>query len=714
LEERTIDEARERITQVFRYLRELNLHRNPAKRLIQDQPWRLLLSDLPDHPAIQRVTVDTTGNDEEGGGTLPYLLKVDRPTITKAPAPPEGLADWLERGWDDPLLDLRVRQSRNETNAQGDTVVVAFEDASERVALLEQWNPTRAQWASNERPARQAMEVFEELYELRGRIDREGEAVELTIGDGVLDWPRPEGKIHHPILLQRVDLQFDPAGPSFAIIETERGPELYTALLHSLPELDARALARWQAAMEHENYHPLNGPLTSAFLRNIVVQLSAQGGFVDEGPIRGEADRPRIGRDPVLFLRQRVQGFATAIEAVLDDLEEREELPSPLLRIVGIDTEAGVTEGNPEPIESAVFENEVEGILLSKLANPEQVRIIRQLERSSGVLVQGPPGTGKSHTIANLIGHLLAEGKTVLVTAHTTKALRVLRDYVTSSLQPLCVSVLDNDLQGRRQLEQSVEGIVERLSGSDAGRLGSEAGALAQRRIGLIERIQTTRQQLLLVRQSEYQLIIVGQDSFSPSDAARKVARERDTHAWIPAPVTLGVRLPLSETELLGLYRTNSSVSTDDEAELAFALPDPQALIAPPRFAVLVSERQALSGEDRSLGEDYWERPPTEESDELEGLIGRLQQVVGTIGTGEAWRLEVVAASQRGGPHRVPWDNLLALIDEVSREAETASSRASSRSSSGMSWRAHVQQSADPRDPFDRSADADALPHLRR
>jgi hypothetical protein len=516
------------------------------------------------------------------------------------------------------------------------------------------------------------MEVFEQLYELRGRIDREGEAVELMLGDGLLDWPRPEGKIHHPILLQRIDLQFDPAGPSFTIIETERGPELYTALLHSLPELDARALARWQAAMDHENYHPLGGALTSGFLRNIVVQLSAQGGFVDDGPIRGEADRPRIGRDPVLFLRQRVQGFATAIEAVLDDLEEREDLPNPLVRIVGIDTEASATDDTPEPTESAIYENEVEEILLSKLANPEQVRIIRQLERSAGVLVQGPPGTGKSHTIANLIGHLLAGGKTVLVTAHTTKALRVLRDYVTSALQPLCVSVLDNDLQGRKQLEQSVEDIVERLSGSDAGRLGSAATALAQRRINLIDRLQTTRQQLVLVRQTEYQPIVVSQESFQPSDAARKVARERDTYAWIPAPVTLGVQLPLSELEIVELYRTNLSVSPEDEAELAFALPDPKSLIAPPRFADLTLERASLSGEDRNLGGDYWERPPNEESDELEGVMDRLQQAVGVIGRGEAWRLEVVAAGQRGGPHRVPWDNLITLIDEVGREAAGA------------------------------------------
>lgn len=672
LDEPTVEQARERIAQIFHYLRELNIHRNPAKRLIQDQPWRMSLDDLPDHPSIQRVTVEIAGEeDDTGDATPPYLLKVDRPRLTKPPTPPDVLTDWLERGWDNPLIELRVRPSLTKTNALGDTGVVAFEDSPERAAALDGWRAKRAQWAENERPARQAMEVFEELYELRGRIDREGEAVELMIGDGILDWPRPDGKIHHPILLQRVELQFDPEGPSFTIVETERGPELYTALLHSLPDLDSKVLARWQAAMSHENYHPLSDAVTSAFLRNIVVQLSAHGEFVDEGTIRGELDRPRIGRAPMLFLRQRIHGFATAIEAVLDDLKDRKDLPSPLVRIVGIETDAPTAENSTvESKASVAYHDEVEEILLSKPANPEQVRIIQQLERSPGVLVQGPPGTGKSHTIANLIGHLLAHSKTVLVTAHTTKALRVLRDYVADALRPLCVSVLDNDLEGRKQLEQSVEGIVDRLSRADAGRLRTEAAKLAQHRKVLIDRMCATRQELLEVRQSEYQPIVVAQESFQPSDAARKVTRERDTHAWIPIPVTLGAQLPLSELELSDLYRTNASVTKEDEDELAFALPDPASLIAPPAFGELITAREILSDEDRDFGTDYWQRPTTDQAtDDLEQVMGQLEQAVAAIGKGEVWRLEAIAAGQRGGPHRVPWDNLLSLIEAVNLEA---------------------------------------------
>ena len=62
------------------------------------------------------------------------------------------------------------------------------------------------------------MKIFETLYALYGRIDREGERVELVLGDGILSWRRDEGSIYHPILLQRSIRQslIDQLGPGEA------------------------------------------------------------------------------------------------------------------------------------------------------------------------------------------------------------------------------------------------------------------------------------------------------------------------------------------------------------------------------------------------------------------------------------------------------------------------------------------------------------------
>src|SRR4029077_12856619 len=101
--------ARDKLIRVFRYLEALNQHRNPAKRQIHEQPWSLWLRDLPTHRSVQRGvakvgSLKTNGGNSESGedGGASYVLKVQRPRLTRAPEPPEEIAAWLEDGWDDP------------------------------------------------------------------------------------------------------------------------------------------------------------------------------------------------------------------------------------------------------------------------------------------------------------------------------------------------------------------------------------------------------------------------------------------------------------------------------------------------------------------------------------------------------------------------------------------------------------------------------------
>jgi len=94
--------GRERIARVFRYLKALNEHRNPAKRDLSDQPWTLWFRDLPDHPSIQRRV--SNGHEPEED----FILKVGRPAFTQAPPPPLAIADWLEGDWEDPESEIVV------------------------------------------------------------------------------------------------------------------------------------------------------------------------------------------------------------------------------------------------------------------------------------------------------------------------------------------------------------------------------------------------------------------------------------------------------------------------------------------------------------------------------------------------------------------------------------------------------------------------------
>ena len=674
----TLRIGRDRISRVFRYLEALNQHRNPAKRQIREQLWVLWFRDLPNHPSIRRGFVSPSPEAKPEPAVIAresseedFVLKVRRPTLTRAPSPPEVIAPWFEHGWDDPFAEVRVHESLNEAGNEGETRIVRFEDNPERPVALQSWKTHRDEWARNEKLARDAMKIFEQLYMLHGWMEREAERVELVLADGILSWRRPEGGIYHPVLLQRLQLEFEPSIPEFTVFETDHAVELYSALFRSMSDVDGRAIARCRDELEQGEYHPLEYESTSGFLKRVVVQLSPRGEFLGDSAPRGETEHPTIGRDPVVFLRARTLGFAVAIEANLEDLQRRTDLPWSLLNVVGV--EPPPTEDKDEEQRTSISSIDSEGILLSKPANPEQRRIAEQLERHGGVLVQGPPGTGKTHTIANLIGHLLAQGKSVLVTSHTTKALRMVRHHVVPQLQPLCVSVLERDLDSRTQLESSVGAISERLSASDAGHLEAEADKLAKQRRELRARLREAYQQLFDARADEYRDVVVGGQSWSPSEAARNVTREKGQNDWIPAPITLGAVMPLSEGELIELYRTNVTVSSEDESELSGILPDLNTILTPDEFEGLDKERERLASLDRSFRSDLWDSSSTNQSpEELELLADNLLKAIEPVKGREPWKLAAVAAGRSGGPHREPWEQLLSMIETLHREAAHA------------------------------------------
>ncbi|HEY6386191.1 MAG TPA: AAA domain-containing protein [Candidatus Acidoferrum sp.] len=670
--------ARDKLTRVFRYLEALNQHRNPAKRQIREQLWSFWLRNLPEHPAIklgvpQSLTpkTKTSENASADVGGEGFGLKVQRPTLTRPPEPPSEIAEWLEDGWDNPSNEISVHYTRTGSDDESEVRVVGFADDPARSTALQDWKVSRDEWAKSERPARSAMKIFETLYGLYGRIDREGERVELVLGDGILSWRREEGSIYHPILLQRLQLQFNAAIPEFALSEADYPVELYSALFQAMADVDGRSIGRCREELEQGGFHPLINGSTSGFLKRLVIQLSPRGEFVENAAPAEEQSDPYIGRDPVLFLRARTLGYAAAIEGILGDLRTREDLPWSLLNIVGEESPLA-SAGELETQTSEVAQADAD-VLLSKPANPEQIRIARQLEEHGGVLVQGPPGTGKTHTIGNLIGHLLAQGKSVLVTSHTTKALRMVRHHIVPELRPLCVSVLESDLDSRKQLESAVGSIAERLSRADAGSLEAEGKNLEAERQDALKKLNEIRSQFADARADEYRDVKIAGKSWAPSDAARKVAQEEETLGWIPGPVAAVARLPLSFGELADLYRTNVSLSRQDESELSAHLPELGDLPRPEDFESSLNERNRLSMEDLDLRSDLWQPGDMQASpEEVEILAASLARAVEPLSGNEKWKLAAIYAGKHGDVHRQPWDQLISFVRLVHREAANA------------------------------------------
>ncbi len=634
--------------------------------------------ELPHHLSIRRgaipnVPIDANdkndiqlpeGQKDEIGANDDFILKVRRPILRDPPEPPRELLPWLQPGWQRIEGQVSVKPALSSENGQVQTS--RFEDNPQRKQFLDDWLAKRATWVKNETPAYRAMAVFEKLYALQAQIERESERLELMVGDGLLTWhPNGSNPIHHPVLLLRLELLFDPAIPEFTLVQTDRPPELYSALFQAVPGVNASALASCRTDLDQHEWHPLGGEDTATFFRRLVTLLSPYGMYTAENTQQVRNDVPHITREPVLFLRNRTLGFSTALESILEDLPERDDLPSSLTTIVGIDLQSKRQEGEQDPSFLSSPNGEDEHILLSKPANAEQLEIARRLEKYGAVLVQGPPGTGKTHTIANLLGHLLSQGKSVLVTSHTAKALQVLREKVVEPLQPLCVSVLD-DSTSREQMEQSVDAIAERLATSNADTLEREAAVLLKQRTQLLHQLQDMRQRLCDARYDEYRSILFAGKQYSPAEAARFVKAHQATSSWIPAPVKPGEPPPLLLDELVELYRTNVTVTAQEEQEMGQSLPDPSTLLSPTEFEHLLAERTRFQQHNLGYGQELWTGEAKERTPEaLEQLQVRIAHAVLPLRESTGWCLAAVAAGREGGPRRQAWEDLLQEIQSV-------------------------------------------------
>lgn len=658
--------ARSKVIQIFEFLEALNDLRNPVIRVLEDQRERLWLDSLPLHPSIERY--DPPPPTDEGSATDRPLLRVRRAELTEPPAPPEVLADWLLPGWNDPGQTVSVLKERNE-RVEYETDTVQFEASVARMKAFESWNSKRDAWAKAELPARHARELFERLYVLKGDLDRESGKLELLVGDGHLLWDHGSGAIRHPVLLQRVTLTLDPEVPAFEIFDAPVASEIYTALFTNLGELDGNGFRKMRDELEGLGIHPLGGAGTSAFLQRLALILGPNGAFTDAPPSSGLPAMPTIARRPVLFVRSRSHGMAEALRGIIEDARGGGEVSPALLRIVGEETP--IASCAPTPVDALSALTEPEEILLAKPANLEQVEIAERLDRHGCVLVQGPPGTGKTHTIANLIGHLLSQGKSVLVTSDGTKPLRVLRQQIPESLQPLCVSVLD-DAESQRQLQSSVTAIAERLSTSDSTALRREADALASERQRLRRQLRAAQKDLLDARTDEYRDVVFGGEAVDPSKAAREVADGAAKHAWIPHPVVLGAIVPLTEDEALTLYATNQSVSNDDEHQLEQSLPGLDQIVGPVKVRELVEQQGALAAPAKAYDPAFWSPNALQNWDALEAVGRDILLGLQPLGELAPWQLEAITAGAGNEDEAAPWRALVELVHEVHRFATRA------------------------------------------
>ena len=95
-----------------------------------------------------------------------------------------------------------------------------------------------------------------------------------------------------------------------------------------------------------------------------------------------------------------------------------------------------------------------------------QLQVVKNIDNSKFVAVQGPPGTGKSQTIVNLVAHLVANGKTVLVASRMDKAVDVVSERL-NDLGASHMALRAGRLNYQRQLSEELNNLLSQSSELD-------------------------------------------------------------------------------------------------------------------------------------------------------------------------------------------------------------------------------------------------------
>ncbi len=97
-----------------------------------------------------------------------------------------------------------------------------------------------------------------------------------------------------------------------------------------------------------------------------------------------------------------------------------------------------------------------------------QLNVIKNVENAKLVSVFGPPGTGKSQTIVNLVAHLIANGKTVLVASRMDKAVDVVAERLNNLGAPF-LALRAGRLNYQRELSMQLQDLLSNKVDLDEG-----------------------------------------------------------------------------------------------------------------------------------------------------------------------------------------------------------------------------------------------------
>ena len=546
-------DKRGNIIALYQYIAEVVKSIKTEKKDIHNEEWCYFLEELPKHSGITLNYLDNKNNLANQ-----KILQVEKLPFLEPLAIDKELLEWISGDWTDYKSPIKLLSEKIIKENDASKVVNISKKEKE---ILEKLLKDRKLWVEEQKKIEVVRNLFDTLYNKYLVLDRDSDILELVVANGLVKVPNED--IYYPILLKKVNFSIDTEKNIISITDASDNDfitqELYLNFLAEVENINLDKVFYLEDKIVENNIHPISKNDTiKDFFREFIHNLNPRAQFIEDLDKKNKESVITIEWKPILFIRKKDDGKVEAINNIIKDIENGGEIPEYLSELVGVIGD-----------EKRTIE-QVPDILFTKETNNEQIEIIKSLYSHRAVVVQGPPGTGKTHTIANLLGHFLAEGKNVLITSQTKKALDVLKEKIPTDIQDLCISMLDDDSS---DLGNSVESISEKLGYLNLETLKNEYEEIENQRNELKEDIKNIKRKIFNIKYQESHPIIYNNESITLREAGeflRKNQRELDR---IPGIVSSGIPCPINNEDLAFLKSGyKKSVSREEEKEIELGL----------------------------------------------------------------------------------------------------------------------------------------------
>ena len=546
-------DKRGNIIALYQYIAEVVKSIKTEKKDIHNEEWCYFLEELPKYSGITLNYLDNKNNLANQ-----KILQVEKLPFLEPLAIDKELLEWISGDWGDYKSPIKLLSEKIIKENDASKVVNISKKEKE---ILEKLLKDRKLWVEEQKKIEVVRNLFDTLYNKYLVLDRDSDILELVVANGLVKVPNED--ICYPILLKKVNFSIDTEKNIISITDASDNDfitqELYLNFLAEVENINLDKVFYLEDKIVENNIHPISKNDTiKDFFREFIHNLNSRAQFIEDLDKKNKESVITIEWKPILFIRKKDDGKVEAINNIIKDIENGGEIPEYLSELVGV---IGSDKRAVEPIPD---------ILFTKETNNEQIEIIKSLYSHRAVVVQGPPGTGKTHTIANLLGHFLAEGKNVLITSQTKKALDVLKEKIPTDIQDLCISMLDDDSS---DLGNSVESISEKLGYLNLENLKNEYKEIENQRNELKEDIKNIKRKIFNIKYQESHPIIYNNESITLREAGeflRKNQRELDR---IPGIVSSGVPCPINNEDLAFLKSGYKKiVSKEEEKEIELGL----------------------------------------------------------------------------------------------------------------------------------------------